>query len=255
MPVTIVPLPRKPWGSVSRLFELRKTVWMVLKDRRRFYFKQGRSFAGLREDFPLPQSVEIETINKCNSTCHFCPVNRFSDPRPLTRMPEKLFHKIIDDLASHHYSGSLALYSNNEAFLDKRIFDFAAYARGALPRATIKIFTNGTALDITKVERILPNLDLLRINNYGHTAALHPNIARIVEHFDTERPDLAPKIQVYRRLLTEFGSNRAGNAPNRKRFSATYRSRCAYPFFQMVVAAGRQAQPLLQRRAWPGDAW
>lgn len=240
MPVTIVPLPRKELnqgfrGRFPRLSELHQALRMVLKDRRYFYYKQGRSFSGLREDYPLPRAIEIETINKCNSTCGFCPVNRFSDPRPLARMPEQLFRKIIDDLATHRFSGFLALYSNNEPFLDKRIFDFAAYARQALPRATISIFTNGQALDSAKVDRILPNLDVLRINNYGRTSELHPNIARIVEHLDAERPDLAPKVQVYRRLLTEINSSRGGNAPNRKRFPATYRSRCAYPFLQMVV--------------------
>jgi MoaA/NifB/PqqE/SkfB family radical SAM enzyme len=112
---------------------------MVLKDRRYFYFKQSGSFTGLREDYPLPHSIEIETINRCNSTCNFCPVNRFSDPRSLTRMPETLFHKIIDDLAAHDFSGNLSLFSNNEPFLDKRIFDFAAYARVTLPRAIISI--------------------------------------------------------------------------------------------------------------------
>jgi len=172
MPVTIVPFPRKALKHglprrLPRLFELRQTLRMVLKDRRYFYLKQGRSFVGLRDEYPLPHAIEIETINKCNSTCSFCPVNRFADTRPLARMPEELFRKIIDDLASHRYSGLLALYSNNEPFLDKRIFDFAAYARRVLPQATISIFTNGSALDIAKVERILPSLDILRINNYG----------------------------------------------------------------------------------------
>jgi hypothetical protein len=222
MPVTIVPLPRKALKHglrrLPRLFELRQTLRMVLKDRRYFYLKQGRSFVGLRDEYPLPHAVEIKTINKCNSTCSFCPVNRFADTRPLARMPEKLFRKIIDDLASHRFSGLLALYSNNEPFLDKRIFDFAAYARRALPHATISIFTNRSALDIAKVERILPSLDRLRINNYGCTPELHPNIGRIVEHLNAGPPEHARKVQVHQRLLSEFNSSRGGNAPNRQRF-------------------------------------
>ncbi|HMD15361.1 MAG TPA: SPASM domain-containing protein [Terriglobales bacterium] len=240
MPVTIVPFPRKALKHglprrLPRLFELRQTLRMVLKDRRYFYLKQGRSFVGLRDEYPLPHAIEIETINKCNSTCSFCPVNRFADTRPLARMPEELFRKIIDDLASHRYSGLLALYSNNEPFLDNRIFDFAAYARRVLPQATISIFTNGSALDIAKVERILPSLDILRINNYGRTPELHPNIGRIVEHLNAGPLKHSRKVQVHYRLLAEFNSSRGGNAPNRQRFLATYRSRCAYPFYQMVV--------------------
>jgi radical SAM protein with 4Fe4S-binding SPASM domain len=240
MPVTILPVPRadlrqglRQW--LPRLFELREMLRALLKDRKDYYWRQARAFAGLREDFPLPYAIEIETINKCNSTCAFCPVNRFDDPRSLTRMPEQLFHKIIDDLAAHHFSGLLSLFSNNEPFLDKRIFDFAVYARRALPTATINLFTNGLALDIAKTERILSSIDALRINNYGQSPQLHPNVARIVEYLDAERPDLTDKVSVRLRLLDEFKSSRAGNAPNRRRFVGTYRSRCAYPFFQMVV--------------------
>jgi radical SAM protein with 4Fe4S-binding SPASM domain len=240
MSVAIVPLSRKSLKRglrrrLRRLFELHQTLRMILKDRRYFYLKQGRSFVGLRDEYPLPGSVQIETMTKCNSACSFCPVNRFADPRPLDPMPEELFRKIIDDLASHRFSGQLCLFNNNEPFLDKRIFDFAAYARRALSHATISIFTNGSALDIAKVERILPSLDLLRINNYGHTPELHPNIRRIVEHLNAGPPERARKVEVHYRLLTEFTSSRGGNAPNRQRFVATYRSRCAYPFYQMVV--------------------
>ena len=240
MSVTIVPLSRKNQKHGLRrrlrpLFELRQTLRMVLKDRRYFYLKQRRSFVGLRDEYPLPRAIVIETMTKCNSTCSFCPVNRFADTRPLARMPEELFWKIIDDLASHRFSGLLYLFNNNEPFLDKRIFDFAAYARRALPQTTISIFTNGSALDIAKVERILPSLDVLRINNYGRAPVMHPNIGRIVEHLNAGPPEHARKVEVHYRLLTEFNSSRGGNAPNRQRFVATYRSRCAYPFYQMVV--------------------
>jgi radical SAM protein with 4Fe4S-binding SPASM domain len=240
MPVVVLPLPLadrdrafRRW--MPRLFEFGMVLRRMLKDRRYFYLRQGRCFDRLREDFPLPHQVEIETLSRCNSTCGFCPVNRFSDPRSLQRMPEDLFHKIIDDLASHHFAGTLRLYSNNEPFLDKRIFDFAAYARRQLPDAQIVIFTNGLPLDIARAERILPNLDGMRINNYSATGELHPNVTEIVRHLDGNRPDLAGKVSVQQRRLSEFKSSRAGNAPNRQRFVGTYRSRCAYPFFQMVV--------------------
>ncbi|HVH79064.1 MAG TPA: SPASM domain-containing protein [Stellaceae bacterium] len=240
MPVTIFPLARRHANRTlerwaPRLSEFLEQFRLLLKDRRYFYFKQGRSFDGLSNDFPLPRRIDIETISKCNSTCSFCPVNRLSDPRPTMRMSEALYRKIIDDLASHRFAGLLSLYSNNEPFLDKRIFDFAAYARCTLPKARITIFTNGTPLNIAKIEKILPSIDLLRINNYNYTPELHSNIREIVAHLDSSRPELARKVHVFRRLLDERNSNRAGNAPNRRRVVGTYRSRCAYPFFEMVV--------------------
>ncbi len=240
MPVEVRPLQEKRLEGLvrrraPRLFERLAVLRKLLKDRRYFYFRQGREFATLAVEFALPQVVEIETINKCNSTCGFCPVNRFADPRPLQRMPELLFAKIIDDLAGLGFRGTLHLFSNNEPFLDKRIFGFAELARTKLPQATIEIYTNGTALDVAKVERIAPSLDRLTINNYAREPRLHANVGAIVAHVDGARPDLAHKVRVRLRRLDELISSRAGNAPNRAPIGFDYKSRCAYPFFQMVV--------------------
>jgi len=45
-----------------------------------------------------PCLVSIETVNRCNSTCSFCPANRTSESRPYQKMTEELFKKIIADL-------------------------------------------------------------------------------------------------------------------------------------------------------------
>ena len=183
----------------------------------------------------MPAHIEIETINKCNSTCGFCPVNRNSDPRKTMRMDEALFHRIIDELAAWDYRGTLNLFSNNEPFLDKRIYDFAAYALTKLPETFVQIISNGTALDVAGAERILPNLSHMVINNYANAYRLHDNVAAIIAHLEAERPELADKLVVGYRLLDEFKTNRAGNAPNRKVRTPHFKSPCAYPFFQMVI--------------------
>ena len=182
-----------------------------------------------------PAHIEIETINKCNSTCGFCPVNCNSDPRKTRRMDEALFRRIIDELAARDYCGTLNLFSNNEPFLDKRINDFAAYARAKLPDAFVQIISNGTALDAAGAERILPNLSRMVINNFAAEYKLHDNVAAIIAHLEARRPEFADKLVVGYQLLDEFKTNRAGNAPNRKARTPHFSSPCAYPFFQMVI--------------------
>jgi MoaA/NifB/PqqE/SkfB family radical SAM enzyme len=182
-----------------------------------------------------PSHIEIETINKCNSTCSFCPVNRNSDPRKTMRMDEALFHRIIDELAAWDYRGTLNLFSNNEPFLDKRICGFAAHARAKLPHAFVQIISNGTALDVAGAERILPSLSHMVINNYATEYKLHDNVAAIIAYLEAKRPELAARLVVGYRLLNEFKTNRAGNAPNRKVKRTHFKSPCAYPFFQMVI--------------------
>lgn len=219
---------------MPHLYERVSVLLTTWRDRR-YWRQQGRLFESLPRLTDKPFHIEIETLNRCNSTCAFCPVNRLVDPRPFERMDAALFRRIIDELAAWDYDRLLNLYSNNEPFLDKRLYEFTAYARDHLPRAFVQITSNGTALNVDRVERILPFLSRLIINNYSTDSALHDNVRAIVEHLQARRPDLAPKLVVFRRQLDEFKTNRAGRAPNRPATTTTYRSRCAYPFFQMVI--------------------
>ena len=69
----------------------------------------------------MPCLISIETINRCNSSCAFCPANKNTDKRPFAKMEEGLFHKIIGELSDLEYDGYLNLYVNNEPFMDVRI--------------------------------------------------------------------------------------------------------------------------------------
>ena len=206
----------------------------TLKDRV-LWLRQGNFFDRLAKHTAQPSHIEVETISRCNGTCAFCPVNRFVDPRENVRMTEELFKNIIDELKEWKYTGTLNLFSNNEPFLDKRIFDFLIYAREQLPDAYIQIISNGTPLTPEKAVAALEKLSNMVINNYATEYVLHANVQQIVDHLNSERPDLAGKLTVGYRKIMELKSNRAGNAPNRRRRETTYRSRCAYPFFQMVI--------------------
>ena len=42
-----------------------------------------------------PYSIEIETVNRCNNTCSFCPVNRNNDTRPYQKMTDEFFYSLI----------------------------------------------------------------------------------------------------------------------------------------------------------------
>jgi radical SAM protein with 4Fe4S-binding SPASM domain len=213
------------WWQVRR-WKVKDWVW---------WMTQREKFEKLSDRVDMPTHIEIETVNRCNSTCSFCPVNRLVDPRDGTRMTEDIFQGIIDELRDWNYTGTLNLFSNNEPFLDKRIFEFIAIAREKLPDAHIQIITNGTLLTPEKAVAALENLTNMVINNYAPTHELHDNLKEVVEYLETNRPDLAAKVTVGYRSTEEVKTNRAGNAPNRNKLPTIFRSRCAYPFVQMVV--------------------
>ena len=44
-----------------------------------------------RSEVPMPNVVNIETVNRCNSTCAFCTANKNAEKRPFLKMEEDLY--------------------------------------------------------------------------------------------------------------------------------------------------------------------
>lgn len=104
--------------------------------------------------------VEIENHNFCNRICWFCP-NSFIDRRTkLIRMKDRVFEKIVEDLAEVDYDGNLTWSRYHEALADHSIFDRIAAARRALPRATLVVISNGDYMD----RSTLPQLDAVGVD-------------------------------------------------------------------------------------------
>jgi radical SAM protein with 4Fe4S-binding SPASM domain len=177
--------------------------------------------------------VHIETVNRCNGVCPFCPANKNQKQRPYKKMSEALFYKIIDELRELDYGGKIALFGNNEPFLDNRITEFCTYTRNCLPKAFIYISTNATLLSFQKFLEILPYVDCMVINNYNDNYLKHPNVAKIYD-YSREHVELQPKVTIQMRLLNQVLTSRGGMAPNKGRQKAP-RTKCPYPFTQMLV--------------------
>lgn len=114
-------------------------------------------------------SVEIETTTICNRKCDYCPNSNIG--RPAGYMNEKLFCKIIDELSTLGYSGRISPHFYGEPLMDKRIVRFIRYMREKLPKAYIKLFTNG---------------DLLTYDLFNELSDAGVNVFRIAQH--SEKP-------------------------------------------------------------------
>lgn len=199
-----------------------------------FYTKAKKAKRYLSQNpYPLFKTIEIETINRCNGVCSFCPINKNVDPRPYKLMDESLFTSIIQQLKELNYSGSLGLYSNNEPLLDKRLFDFLQITRKALPEATLYLFTNGSLLTIEKFEELMKYLDTLIIDNYNDDLILNESIKKVYEYALSQ--PYKDKVQIYLRKENEVLLNRGGEAKNSTKNNFKLKSACMYPSEQMVV--------------------
>jgi radical SAM protein with 4Fe4S-binding SPASM domain len=190
----------------------------------------------LQSEFPIFKSIEIETINRCNGTCSFCPVNRNDDPRPLKKMTRELFEKIIGELSDMRYDGRLNLYSNNEPLIDDRIVEFAEYAKEKVTQATLTLFTNCTLLTLDKFKNLIKWFDLVVLDIYYDNdimSEISDNIRPVFE-MGLENKDIQKKVMVQFIRREALRNNRGGQSKNRK---VTYqvKSGCALPFIQLIV--------------------
>ena len=194
-----------------------------------------RYIDNLRSVDPLPlfTEVQLETINRCNGGCSFCPVNRFDDPRTLARMPDRLFHKIVDELGVLDYSATLYFHGNNEPLLDKRIYEFTEIARRKVPRAKLSMYTNGTALNVDRYKRLMTYLDHMVIDNYNDDLVLNPATKEIIT-FCEQNPKWGTGLKVAIRRETEILDNRGSIVNNRGAFR-TLTSSCVRPFNQINI--------------------
>lgn len=186
-----------------------------------------------KQEFPLFNKIEIETYNKCNNTCSFCPVSVAHDKRIPHLMDRKLFNSIINQLSQINYHGIISLYSNNEPLLDNRIPEFLRLTRKKLPNAFILLFTNGLLLTLESLQTLLDNTNFLYINCYIKDKTI-PNRIKQVQKYLIQNNIPQHKVEIHLRNKMEHLSNRAGNAPNRV-YAAHLTSKCILPFSQMVI--------------------
>lgn len=181
----------------------------------------------------LFNKIEIETINQCNNTCSFCPVNVLKDKRVHQQMTMELFEKIILQLVSLNYHGTISLFSNNEPLLDSLLLERLKFTRKNMPNVCIYIYSNGLLMTPEKLMELLPYVDFVHINNYNTEPVLLPGHLKlqqmlIANHVSEE------KVEIHLRNKKECLSSRAGDSPNRNSI-AELSSPCILPFSQIVI--------------------
>lgn len=204
---------------------------------------------------PLFDSVFFEVRTKCNGTCTFCPASVLEDIRDDASMSMGLYKKVIAELKGMQFSGRIAYHVNNDPLIFPQLSEFVAYARQNLPKAWIQILTNGKALTLEVVEKLLrAGINELSINYYNDifTAEL-PRVFREIrdsllpkfykpEQIKTGHgPDPEDKtifrFNIFRRKVNRILTNRAGTAPNKEKKSTWPRGFCEYPFTQFNITA------------------
>ena len=193
------------------------------------------------EEVPGPLSIAIETMNRCNGTCPFCPANIHDESRPFQRMEDTLFDRVVDGLsvfeAGGPFTGRVLLSINNEPLMDNRILRQNQQLRERLPQAFIQLYTNGSLLTPEMMDGLAGCVDLLIVDNYSMEMRMNPPVQRVYDHVQ-QHPERFSTMQVtvQLRYANEILSNRNGTAPNKQAKPADEVSAyCMLPFTDMNI--------------------
>jgi MoaA/NifB/PqqE/SkfB family radical SAM enzyme len=181
---------------------------------------------------PRLNLIEIETLNRCNGDCQFCPVNKKDDPRLKIEMREELFRNIIDQLHDMHFTGQINLQSNSEGLLDKRIWGFMSYARARLPDANIVFFTNGYLLNYERLDFFMKHISHLYLDNYNDKSEFNP-ASRMALLYINDHPEFSSKLTILVTRKDMKRGSRGGLVKNR--IFQHLNSPCIYPWVQMII--------------------
>ena len=91
----------------------------------------------------FPNSILIETFNKCQGGCQFCPYRVLRKDEKPKLMPMDTIKKLLDEISRHDNVKRITLFNNNEPLLDKRIFDVIKYTKKTNPKVESTLSTNG----------------------------------------------------------------------------------------------------------------
>ena len=201
---------------------------------RKRLFKKYIEWFENKDILEQPCLISIETINRCNGKCDFCPANRNAESRPFKRMDDDLFEKIIRELREWDYSGFLNLYVNNEPLMDKQIEEKYRYAKKMLPKAKMLLYTNGTLLSKDRFMNLAAIIDKMIINNYSEKLELHRNIREIYKFAKNDEFFKDRDITIQIRYVHEILTNRSGSAPN-KRKAKEHHKVCILPYTDITI--------------------
>ncbi len=100
----------------------------------------------------FPRLVAIETTNRCNAKCPFCPNSALE--RGKQPMATDLFEKIVEDCREFPLQ-AIEPFLNGEPFVDPHIIPRLEHIRRRLPETRLRLYTNGNALTPKKIDGLV----------------------------------------------------------------------------------------------------
>jgi radical SAM protein with 4Fe4S-binding SPASM domain len=114
----------------------------------------------------FPSVIQVQTINRCNGACEFCPYPYTIHLQERRVMDDALYSKIVDECVAEEGLHDFVPMSKNEPLLDvkmeQRVAEFKSKAR---PHQMVELVTNGAALTSSRAQRLMEaGVDLITVS-------------------------------------------------------------------------------------------
>lgn len=135
--------------------------------------------------------VNIETSTYCNRKCVYCPVSFSESRKQQLYMTDKLFNKILAELASINYSSTIVFNLYNEPLVDQHIYLRIQSVREHLPHSFLMFNSNG---------------DYVNSDRLNQLSELGLNALFVTLHPAGNKPyQLAERLQAFQKFFQKIG--------------------------------------------------
>jgi len=217
---------KKIWKKIRRVL---KKIYDFIN----YFLIKAKMFLKYRT-FDFFNDLDIEVNTACNRRCSYCPNSQFE--RGLMKnnieMKEGLYKKIIDELAEINFTGRISPIFYGEPLLRKDLAELMKYTHKKLPRATIKMTTNGDLLSVEKyLELVEAGVKKFLITEHGKGKS--PAIKKLFKFLE-KNPEKKVKI-IYSKFEGDTPLYNRGGLVNPE--ETDYSPRCLKPHNPLVVDA------------------
>lgn len=131
-----------PGEPVGRLFRSDHFVGLTDRERARRLFKLA------------VHNVDLELFSYCNRRCLYCPNSFIDRISTNTYLPGPVYRMLVENLAEIDFRGKVVLNFYNEPMADPVTLEACREIRAMVPRASIRMNTNGDYLHAGSLEEL-----------------------------------------------------------------------------------------------------
>lgn len=180
--------------------------------------------------------LNLETINICNRSCFFCKFGNRKFLEEKSTMSIEVIEKILKELLSLNYEGSIRLHHVNEPMMDKRIYDIILLIKKYSSSIITEMTTNGDLINEVSIKKLYESgLDRLNISAYEDKSM--EKFISLQKKWNFKINDMREGIELYDKLTNQGGLIDLDEKFTSLKLRKVINNSCLLPFEQMVIGA------------------